>query len=82
MGVDLTGYEPKRRRSEAVEADERRAAAVHVADRVGAEHSHPLDDLMPRLAGRLIAEDPAVRDDVTDLLDALGLKPDQVRRTP
>jgi hypothetical protein len=50
-----------------------RAAAVHVADRVAAENPHPLDDLMPRLAGRLIAEDPAVRSQVRELLDALGL---------
>lgn len=50
-----------------------RATAVHVADQVAAEHPHPLDDRMPRLAGRLIAEDPAVRAQVLELLDALGL---------
>jgi len=50
----------------------RRAAAVHIADRIAAEHPHPLDELMPRLAGRLIARDPAVRDGVLELLDAIG----------
>lgn len=37
-----------------------RAAAVHVADRIGAEHPHELDDVMPRLAGRQLAQDPAI----------------------
>lgn len=50
-----------------------RAAAVHVADRVAAEHPHPLDDQMPKLAGRTIAKDPAVRGDLLELLDVLGL---------
>lgn len=51
-----------------------RAAAVHAADRVGAEHPHPFDDEMPRLAGQIIAKDPAVRQKVHDLIDALGLR--------
>jgi hypothetical protein len=59
-----------------------RAAAVHIADRVAAEHPHPLDELMPRHAGRLLAADPAVNAGVLELLDALGLKPNQIRRTP
>ncbi len=56
-----------------------RAAAVHVADRVAAEHPHPLDDLMPRLSGRLIADDPAVTAGVLDLLAAIGIRPEQIR---
>lgn len=50
-----------------------RAAAVHLADRVAAEHPHPLDNQMPNLAGRTIAKDPAVRAQLLDLLDQLGL---------
>lgn len=50
-----------------------RAAAVHVADRVAAEHPHPLDDGYPQLAGQAIACNPAVRDDVRYLLAVIGL---------
>lgn len=50
-----------------------RAAAVHLADRVAAEHAHPLDDQEPKLAGQLIAKDPAVRAQLLELLDQLGL---------
>lgn len=50
-----------------------RAAAVHVADRIAAEHPHPLDDVMPKLAGRTLAQDPAVAAGVLELLDVLGL---------
>lgn len=60
-----------------VTAQQQRAAAVHVADRIGAEHPHPLDDVMPKLAGRLIAQDPAVRGGLLELLDALGLSKEQ-----
>ena len=49
-----------------------RALAVHCADRVGAEHPTEFDDTDPELAGRLIAQDPAVRADVLELLDAIG----------
>lgn len=51
-----------------------RRAAVHVADRVAAEHPHPLDQEMPQLAGQLIAKNPAVRQQLHDLIDALGLQ--------
>ncbi|QQM45110.1 hypothetical protein [Streptomyces liliifuscus] len=50
-----------------------RAAAVHVADRVAAEHPHPLDDDYPQLAGQAIACDSAVQDDVRFLLTVIGL---------
>ena len=50
-----------------------RAAAVRIADQVGAEHPHPLDDGYPQLAGQAIARDPAVRDQVLELLAVIGL---------
>lgn len=50
-----------------------RKAAIHLADHVAAEHPHPLDERMPRIAGAVIAKDPAVRHDLGELLDALGL---------
>ena len=49
-----------------------RQAAVHAAGRIAAEHPHPLDELMPKLAGRLVAKDPTVRADLLELLDAIG----------
>ena len=65
-----------------VTAQQLRAAAVHVADRIAAEHPHPLDELMPRLSGRLIAADPAVNAGVLELLAAIGIRPDHIRRRP
>jgi len=62
------------RRNPGEQARLNRQAAIHVADRIAAEHPHPLDDVMPKLAGRLIAKDPAVRAGVLDLLAALGLE--------
>ncbi|HEY9372842.1 hypothetical protein [Streptomyces sp.] len=56
-----------------VTAAQQRAAAVHVADRIAAEHPHPLDDVMPRLAGRQLAADPVIAAGVRELLAALGL---------
>lgn len=56
-----------------VTASQLRAAAVHCADRIGTEHPDPRDDLMPRLVGRQLAQDPAVRGDLLELLDAIGL---------
>lgn len=56
----------------AVDRDLLRRAAVHVADRVAAEHPHPLDDGYPRLAGQALARDSAVRKELLDLLAAIG----------
>lgn len=56
----------------AVDKDLLRLAAVYVAARVAAEHPHPLDDGYPRLAGQAIAHEPAVREDLLELLDAIG----------
>lgn len=41
-----------------------RRAAVHIADRVAAQH--------PELAGRQLAADPTVRAELLQLLDAIG----------
>ncbi|MFE4867643.1 hypothetical protein [Streptomyces sp. NPDC056682] len=54
-----------------------RKAAVHVADRVAARHPHDLDAVMPRLAGRQVAHDPAVAAELLELLDVLGLTPER-----
>lgn len=51
-----------------------RELAVHCADRVGAQHPTGYDDTDPVLAGRLIAQDSAVRADVLELLDAIGYR--------
>lgn len=59
--------------SVAVPAGTALRAALHVADRAAAEHPHPLDELMPRLSGRLIGRNPAVAEGVLELLAALGL---------
>ncbi|WP_406170166.1 hypothetical protein OIE52_38880 [Streptomyces canus] len=49
-----------------------RSLAVHCADRIGAEHPTEFDDTDPKLAGRLVAHDPAARKDVLELLDVIG----------
>lgn len=59
----------------ALKAGTVRAAAVRIADHVASEHPHPDDDRAPRIAGAAIAKDPAVRREVTELLDQLGLLP-------
>lgn len=56
------------------EADELHRAAIHLADRVAAEHPHELDGTMPRLAGRLLGRDPLVAAGLLELLDALGIR--------
>lgn len=48
-----------------------RRAAVHVADQVAAQHPE-LAGLMPKLAGRQLAQDPTVRAELLLLLDAIG----------
>lgn len=57
-----------------------RRAAVRIADQIAAEHPDERDELMPRLAGRELGKDPAVAAGVLELLDQLGLKPQQIRR--
>lgn len=52
---------------------QQRAAAVHCADRIAAEHPSPLDDVMPKLAGKQLAQQPAIAAGVLELLDVLGL---------
>ncbi len=53
---------------------------MHLADRIAAEHPHPLDDGYPALAGQAIARNPKVRRDLGELLDLLGLKPAHINR--
>ena len=75
MGLDLTSGRIPAKAS----PEEARAAAVYVAGRVAAEHPHELDALMPRLAGRQLAADPAVAAGLRELFAALGLLPDGSR---
>ncbi|MGW4786163.1 hypothetical protein [Streptomyces sp. NPDC004230] len=58
-----------------------RAAAINVADRIAAEHPHPLDDVLPRLAGRQLGQDPVIAAGVLELLDTLGLHTNTARLT-
>ncbi|MFI6491272.1 hypothetical protein [Streptomyces sp. NPDC050564] len=51
-----------------------RRAAVRVADQIAVEHPHELDELMPKLAGRQLAKDPAIAAGLLELIDALGLR--------
>lgn len=55
-----------------IDAGLHRRAAVHLADRIAAQHPTELDDLAPEYAGRLIAQDLTVRMALRDLLDAIG----------
>lgn len=54
-----------------------RRAAVHAADRIGAERPTEFDDDDPRLAGRTIAHNPTARAELLLLLDVLGLSKEQ-----
>jgi hypothetical protein len=51
-------------------------AAVHCADRIGAENRHEFDESEPQLAGRLIAHQPGVAGGLLELLNAIGLPSD------
>jgi hypothetical protein len=79
MGMELADYGPK---PPTAKQGELRRAAVRIADHSGAGHPHPLDEDMPRIAGAVLAKDPAIAAGVLELLDALGIRPDQIRRTP
>jgi hypothetical protein len=79
MGMELADYGPKPTTAEQAEL---RKAAVRIADQIAAEHPHPLDDVMPRIAGAVIAKDPVIAAGVLELLAQLGIQPDQIRRTP
>ncbi|MER6492627.1 hypothetical protein [Streptomyces griseorubiginosus] len=48
-------------------------AVRRITRRVAAQNPHELDDVMPRLAGRLVAQDPLIAAGLLELLDALGL---------
>jgi len=55
-----------------VDEQQLRRAAVHLADRIAAEHLTEFDELAPEYAGRLVAQDPTVRAALRDLLDVIG----------
>lgn len=57
-------------------ADVLRRARVTVAAQVAAAHPHPLDDLMPRLAGRTLAQSPLIAAELKHALAAFGLLPE------
>ncbi|MFE2710531.1 hypothetical protein ACFXKI_00720 [Streptomyces mirabilis] len=78
MGIELADYGPKPTTADAVL---QRRAAVRIADQFGKEHPHPLDEYMPRIGGAVLAKDPAIAAGVLELLDQLGIRPDQIRRT-
>lgn len=73
MGLEPQPIETRGRTH--IDDEEKRKAAISVADRVARDYPHDLDDLMPKLAGRSIAYDRRARNDLIDLLDALGLTP-------
>lgn len=54
------------------------AAAVHIGDRVAAEHPTEADGVMPRLAGLALGSDPVIAAGVLELLDVIGLLEDRV----
>lgn len=62
-----------------IDPDLMRRAAVHIADRIAAQHPTELDDLAPEYAGRLLAQDPTIRAGLRELLAAIG---HPARRTP
>ncbi|MDG9703748.1 hypothetical protein [Streptomyces sp. DH37] len=52
---------------------EQRRAALTVADRIAAEHPHPLDDTDPAAAGRALASQADIACELRGLLDCIGL---------
>jgi hypothetical protein len=79
MGIELADYGPKP--ADAEEGEQRRAA-IRIAGQIAAEHPHPLDETVPRLAGQELAMNPVIAAGVRELLAALDIRPDQIRRTP
>jgi hypothetical protein len=77
MGIELADYGPQPSIPDALL---QRRAAIRIAYRVAAEHPHHLDDKDPRQAGRELGKNPAVAGEVLDLVAALDLSPDQIRR--
>jgi len=81
MGMELADYGPK---PSTADAALQRQAAIRIADHIGAKHPHPhpQDDEDPAQAGRELAKDPVIAAGVLELLAKLGIRPDQIRRTP
>lgn len=53
-----------------------RQTRLTLADMIGQEHPHPLDQTDPATAGRAVARIPGVRRELLDLLEALDLLDD------
>lgn len=70
MSLELGTEDPRRRKAT---PGQLRRAAVRVSDQIGVENPHDLDETAPRLAGRELAQDPAIAAGLRDLLAALGL---------
>lgn len=71
IGTDVTVERPTTEAEKKAAAERRRRAILRIGQQVAREHPHPLDDVMPRIAGAVIARDPKVRHELTELLDAV-----------
>lgn len=60
-------------------SSETRRAAVRIADHLGTQFPHPLDQSEPTAAGRATARELAVKVGLLELLAALGLNPADLR---
>jgi hypothetical protein len=69
ISADIVVDTPRDEEQAAAQAAKERRAKVRIADQIGREHPHPLDDVMPRIAGAVIARNPQARADMDDLLD-------------
>ncbi len=77
MGADLNQFVLA---TDPTDADLARRAAVHVADHIGATPA-PAQAVPSRIAGAVLAKDPEIAAGFLELLAALGIRPDQIRRT-
>lgn len=70
--VDTIGFGPV-----VIDAALYRQLALVCSDRIGAEHPTEHDDTDPKLAGRQLAHNPTVRDELLQLLDVIGFRKEQ-----
>ncbi|MGW1949939.1 hypothetical protein ACWCRC_37240 [Streptomyces sp. NPDC001940] len=71
LGADIAVEHPTDDTAVAEYEERERTAAISIADRIAARNPHPLDDVMPRIAGAVIARDPQVRAELVEILDAV-----------
>jgi hypothetical protein len=69
IGTDINLDTPRTAEEIAAQYDLDRRAGKSIADQIAREHPHPLDDVMPRIAGAVIARNPQARADVAQLVD-------------